>query len=561
MRPRWRLSDVDEASAAVLAVEVKVRPLVARILVARGVVGAERAARFLSPRLGDLRPPEGMADVPRALERLVRAVADREKVGIFGDYDVDGVTSAAVLASGLTAMGAAAVVPRAASRNSGYGLPPSAVTDFGDLGCSLIVTGDCGTSDLPALTLAKQRGIDVVVIDHHQVPDGESLAYALINPHRADDRFPFKGMASCGIAFYLMAALRTRLGVSAFDPRTLLDLVALGTIGDLVPLVEENRILVAAGLRQLSERRRPGLRALCELANLGEGPLSAEDASFRLTPRLNAAGRLGEAQLALDLLLCTEDGPAAALAATVDDRNRQRQVIQEQVWSEALAAAEPWADAPAVVVGGAGWHHGVVGIIAARLVDRFGKPAVVVGFDGDDGRGSARSAGGVDLFQALGACRQHLVRFGGHAGAAGLTVLPQNLEPFRSAFLEAVSARAAVTVALPIVVDGVVDLGDVDLLLAEELGRLGPFGVANSEPILAVPGVVATATRVVGQGHLQLSLSHSGSQGEAIAFNMADQDPGKGASLDLIATADLDTFRGVRRARLRVRHLVRRTTS
>jgi single-stranded-DNA-specific exonuclease len=390
---------------------------------------------------------------------------------------------------------------------------------------------------------------------------GESPAFALINPHRPDDRFPFKGLASCGIAFYLVASLRTRMASAAFDPRTLLDLVALGTVADLVPLVEENRILVAAGLRELGARRRPGLRALAALAGLDEPALSTEDVSFRLGPRLNAAGRLGEAQLALDLLLAADEAGGAALAAALDDRNRERREIQERVWSEVVAAAEPWAEAPAIVVGAAGWHPGVVGIVAARLVDRFRRPAVVIGFEGEEGRGSARTCDGVDLYQALAACREHLTRFGGHAAAAGLSLAPERLAGFRAAFAEAVGRhRPAGPASRALVVDGVVDLAEVDVYLAEELSRLAPFGVANGEPVLAVPGVVATATRVVGQGHLQLELGAARggrARGEAIAFNLADQDPGRGASLDLIGTADLETFRGTRRARLRVKHLVR----
>ncbi len=541
---------------AALAAEARLRPLTARVLVGRGILGAETAMKFLEPRLADLRRPEGMPDLPRALERLVAALGAGETIGVFGDYDVDGVTTAAVLASAFRAMGGK-VIPRAASRHAGYGVGVEDVARFAADGCRVLVTGDCGTSDHDALVAARERGIDVIVIDHHELPAAETPAYALINSRRPDDAFPFKGLASCGVAFYLAAALRTRLGAT-FDPRDLLDLVALGTIADLVPLTDENRILVAAGLKVLSARKRPGLAALAARAELMDGPITAHQAAFRLTPRLNAAGRLGEAQLALDLLLATP-ADAERLAAEIEEQNTERQRIQELVWIEARAQAAEQADAPAIVVGAEGWHHGVVGIIAARLVDGFARPAIAIGFKNGEGRGSARTIAGVNLFDALGACREHLTRFGGHAGAAGLSIARDRLDGFRSAFAAEAARQAAGRAATSAVeVDAEVALSDLDVAFAEELARLGPFGAANREPVFALRGVVARTTRVVGKGHLQLTLDHGGAMSDAIAFGQGGDDPGAGAVLDVLATAELDTFRGARRARLRVTKLARR---
>src|SRR5262245_58908644 len=536
---------------------MRIRPLTARLLVARGIAEADLAARFLDPRLSNLRPPDGMADLPRALERLVAALAAGETIGVFGDYDVDGVTTAAILTSALRAFGGK-VVARAASRHAGYGLGVDDVTRFADGGCRVLVTGDCGTSDHDALRAARARGIDTIVIDHHELPEGETAAYALVNSRRPDDAFPFKGLASCGVAFYLAAALKTRLG-AAFDPRELLDLVALGTIADLVPLVAENRILVAAGLQRLSARKRPGLAALATRAELEGGRITAHDAAFRLTPRLNAAGRLGEAQLALDLLLAG-DADAERLAGGLDDPNTERQRVQELVWKEALAQAvlQVEEQAAALVVGAEGWHPGVVGIIAARLVDRFGRPAIAIGFRDGEGRGSARTIAGVNLFDALARCADHLTKFGGHAGAAGLSIAIGQLDAFRAGFAaEAARQLGAARPSLALAVDAEVSLRDLDLGFAEELARLAPFGVANREPLFALSGVTARATRVVGKDHLQLTLDHGGTTGEAIAFGFAGADPGAGARVDLVATAELDTFRGIPRARLKVSKLAR----
>ncbi len=556
----WQAQPIDEARAAALAAEIGVRRLTAAILLGRGLGDSARASRFLAPRLADLRRPEGMADLERTLDRLVQALERRERIAIFGDYDVDGVTTAAVLASTLGALGGD-VIARVASRRAGYGVGPDDVSRFADEGCRLLVTGDCGTSDHEALALARSRGLDAIVIDHHQVPSGETAAFALINPHRPDDRFPFKGLASCGVAFYLAGALRTRLAVDAtrFDPRDLLDLVALGTVADLVPLVDENRILVAAGLRVASSRKRPGLRALAALAGIEpEEPITAEHVSFRLAPRLNAAGRLGEAQLALDLLLATDDATADRLASELDERNRQRQMIQEQVWTEALAACELLETDAALVVGAEGWHPGVVGIIAAKLVEKYARPAIVIGFESGQGRGSARTVPGFNLYEALVACAPHLVRYGGHAAAAGMSLTIERLDAFRRAFVREAELHLGSATRPPVVVDAVVELHELDLHIAEELGRLAPFGAANAQPIFALPGVTAESTRLVGQGHLMLTLRHRGATGDAIAFGMGDRDPGQGACVDLVASAELDTFRGNRRARLKVKHLYRR---
>jgi single-stranded-DNA-specific exonuclease len=554
--PGWEAVAVDDLVASALAAELKVRPLTARILLGRGLGEAGVAEKFLTPRLADLRPPEGMADLGKAIERLVAALAAGETIGVFGDYDVDGVTTAAVLATTFRALGGK-VVARCASRDAGYGLGPDDVARFAADGCRVLVTGDCGTSDHEALRAARARGLDVIVIDHHQLPEGDSEAFALINPRRPDDAFPFKGLASCGVAFYLAAALRTRLRdrFPAFDPRELLDLVALGTIADVVPLVAENRILVAHGLRALTARKRPAIAALASKAELEAGAITAHDVGFRFAPRLNAAGRLGEAQLALDLLLAPDAATAARLADELEDKNVERQRIQELVWAEALAAAAEHETAPAIVVGQEGWHPGVVGIIAARLVDKFARPAVVVGFRGGEGRGSARTVPGFDLFAALARSSEHLARFGGHAAAAGMSVTADKLDAFRGQFAAAIRAQAAGASAPAVRVDAVVRLGDLDLPFAEELARLQPFGAANAEPVFAVRGVTTQATRVVGQGHLQLTLMDRGAFAEAIAFGMADRDPGTGAAVDLLTTAELDTFRGARRARLKVRHL------
>jgi single-stranded-DNA-specific exonuclease len=563
MGQAWRLRPANDESTRDLAAGLGVRALTARILVARGFASPDSATRFLSPRLSDLRPPDGIADLTRAIDRIVRALDGREQVGVFGDYDVDGTTSAAILILLLRGLGLE-VVARMARRASGYGFSPGDAQAFVEQGCTLVLTSDCGTSDHEALRLCRAANVDVIVIDHHHVPSGDSPAHALLNPHRADDTFSFKGLASCGVAFYLAAAVRTRLRAAgssladALDPRAWLDLVALGTIADLVPLTDENRILVAAGLRELSQLRRPGLAALAELAGLAPGSIGATEVSFRLAPRLNAAGRLGDAQLALDLLLAPDRARGQDAAVGLEDLNRERQRVQERVWNEAAGQAQSYVDEPALVLGAEGWHQGVVGIVAAKLVDKYRKPAVVVGFSEGQGRGSARTFGGFDLYQALSGCREHLTAFGGHPMAAGVSLAHAHLAPFRAAFGQAAAAHfAAANAAAPIEVDAVASLADFDMAQVEELTRLAPFGTDNSEPLFVVRGVTVSHTRVVGSSHLQLTLAHGHVTSDAIAFGMGEQDPGPGARLDVIGCAELDEYRGKRKIRLRLRHFTR----
>lgn len=563
MAEAWRVRPADEAEARSLAAGLGLRTLTARVLTSRGLNRPEVASRFLSPKLSDLRPPQGMADLDRAIERIVFALAKSEKVAVFGDYDVDGLTSAAILVLLLRALGLD-VVARMARRASGYGFSPSDAAAFVEQGCSLVLTGDCGTSDRESLSYCRDRGVDVVVIDHHHVPTDERLAFAMLNSHRADDTFSFKGLASCGVAFYLAAAVRSHLRAQGhpaseqLDPRAWLDLVALGTIADLVPLTDENRIMVSAGLRELSSLRRPGMAALVDVAGIPRGTLSATDISFRIAPRLNAAGRLGDAQRALDLLLARDANEARVLAADLDELNRERQRVQERIWNEAVASADKWSDAPALVLGEEGWHQGVVGVVAAKLVEKYRKPTVVIGFQGGQGRGSARTVGGFDLYQGLSKCRQHLTVFGGHSAAAGVSLVRERLDDFRAAFVEAAQAHfAGAAVEEPLDVDVVANLADLDMAQAEELERLAPFGIANSEPLIAVPGVVARGTRVVGSSHLQLTLVQGATVVDAIAFGMGEKDPGQGARLDVVGVAEVDQFRGQRKFRLRLRHLLR----
>ncbi len=563
---------LDEVAAERLARELRVHRVTARCLVGRGVGDAAAARTFLDPKLNLLRRPEGdrgMAGFAVAADRLTVAVLRNESIAVFGDYDVDGVTTCALLTGFLRSCGAR-VVGRVARRDEGYGFSAAAAAELLAGRPTLIITGDCGTSDQATIATARAAGADVVVVDHHTVPVTGAVhpATALVNPHRADSAFPFRGMASVGISFYLAAAVRTRLRAQGWfvrrtepDPRDLLDLVAVGTVADLVPLHGENRILVAAGLKLLAERKRPGLAALLTAAGLdgGDKPIDEKAIAWKLAPRLNAPGRLGDAAPSLDLLLASAD-EATARAETLEIANQTRRAVQDQAVAEALAALGDADPGPAIVVASDAWPSGVVGIVAAKLVDRFRRPAFVIAIDrvSGIGRGSARAPAGVNLYQALGRCAPMLERFGGHAAAAGLTVRASEVDRLREALGSAVLAEGSGPVAA-VAADAEVRLSDVDERLVGELGGLAPFGQENAAPLLIVRGAEVRVTRRVGDGsHLKLEVADaSGTIRSAIGFGLGDRDPGVGARVDLAFVPGVSSWNGRTRVELELKDLER----
>jgi single-stranded-DNA-specific exonuclease len=553
-----------------LTVALGVRPITARCLAARGILDPVLARAYLDPKLAELRPPAGLAGLSRAVDRLCRAVCAGERVGCFGDYDVDGVTTAALMTGFLRKLGTAACV-RVARRDAGYGFGETDARWFAEQGCQLVVTGDCGTSDEASIRLAAGLGIDVVVIDHHTVPAGEGAgahpAFALINPLRADSTFPFRGMASVGLAFYVMQRVRTRLRELGFfsarpepDLREWLDLVAVGTVADLVPLSGENRILTHWGLRRLGERRRPGLAALLARAGVGlDQPIDERVIGWKIAPRINAPGRLGDAEPALALLLAEDRAAAEAAADVLERANVERRTEQDRVTAEALAQLGGADPGPAVVVAGRGWPSGVVGIVAARLVDIYRRPAFVIAVDDATGmgRGSARTAGEVNLYRAHERAAPHLVRYGGHAAAAGLTVRASSIDALREALWQAITEGGAVVANGNAADAEVVSLGEVDERLADELGSLAPFGKGNEQPILVGRGFKVRDSRKVGDGaHLKLVLEgQGGAVRGAIAFGKGDRDPGPGAVIDCAFSAGISTWGGGRSVELSIREL------
>jgi single-stranded-DNA-specific exonuclease len=528
--------------------------LTARVLAVRGLADPDEAQRFLEPRLDELPIPTDLAGLEPALSRLARAVRSSERVAVFGDYDADGVTAAAVAVEVLASLGLD-VKPWLANRFEwGYGMPPAVIDQIVDEGRTLALVVDCGTSDVDALQRARERGLDVIVVDHHPPTADLPLVVALINPHREGCGFLDKGLASVGLVFYLMAALRTRLEAD-LDLRAVLDLVAIGTIADVAPMTRANRTLVRKGLERLGRRARPGIDALLASARITSQP-TAEAVAFKLGPRINAAGRLGNPTLALDLLLARDAKAAGAAAAALGRLSRERRLIQEQI----LAAAEPEAlrqaaaGVSAILVAGEGWHQGVIGVVAARFCDDFGMPAGVVGVVDGVGHGSLRAPPGYDLHRALAACEAHLTRSGGHAAAAGFMVKASELEPFAASFRRAIEAQRSDPGAepAPLSIDALLEPADLTLTAVVELERLGPFGPGNLEPVLAFRGARVVSSSSRKGGHLGLRLDCGGTQVEAFGPAMSTDWPADAASLDVAFHLHRNSYRGIEYVELRL---------
>lgn len=516
MRPRlWIFPDISIDDRQGLVRALSISHVTASILLARGVSSSRVANQWLQREAGSLHDPFLLPDIETGIERLRRACATHELVCFYGDYDVDGMSATSLYLTFFRSIGLRAFAYIPHRTQEGYGLNAAAITHLRAQGVSLLVTSDCGTTSHREIALAASLGMDVLVTDHHQTDEAIPPARAVMNPHRRDAVYPFPALCSAALAYKVSEAYQMRYGGSRALLDGQLDLVALATVADVVPLIDENRVFVREGLARITAGDRPGLRALKRVASI-DRPCTTGTLSFKLVPRLNAAGRLDHAMLGVELLTSEQDGPAQALAERLDALNRARQRIEDAVLRELEAGLPSSGTDSAVVAWSRGWHLGVVGIVAARMVDRYHRPAVVLSVDERGiGKGSVRSIPGFDAYAALAECRDLLEAFGGHPGAAGLTIREDRLLAFRDRFQAVASKHEAVRSDPTLHVDAEVQLSQVDLGLIRELDRLHPFGAGNPEPTLAVRNLKVLDARVVGVGHLKLTVR----QGNSFPFS------------------------------------------
>jgi single-stranded-DNA-specific exonuclease len=548
--PRWVLTaSADPAATRALAGALSIPEPLAALLVQRGLGSAELAKAFLRPDLERLSDPHCWADMPAALELLARAVRERRPILVHGDYDVDGQCAAAMLTRILRSAGATvhAFVPHRI--RDGYDFGPAGLAEAQRLGAGLIVTCDCGITAVEAVKAARAAGIDVIVTDHHLPGDELPPANAVLDPQRPDCKSEDKSLCGTGVAFKLAQALVQVLGLSPNLPLHFLDYVALATIADVVPLVGENRTLVRHGLKMLADSRWVGLRALVEAAGLTGRRLRAAHVGFILGPRLNAAGRIGDANDGLRLLLTENPQEAAALARELETINARRQQMDQQILDEAVELVDKTlhpSDA-AIVLGADTWHPGVIGIVASRLVERYGRPTFLVGWDGDTGRGSGRSIAGFDLHGALLRVGVHLEKYGGHTMAAGFTVKRDRFDGFRAAFLALAGELLTPDDLAPCQrVDLELPLASVSEDLERLMRHLEPCGAGNPAPVFGVRNARAVGPRRVGANHLRFTLDDGSGVLPAIGFRWADVVPQDwlGQPLDVAFRLERDEWRG-----------------
>lgn len=570
--PRWVLPrPVDAAAVGVLREALHLPEPLCRLLCARGFVDVDAAKRFLRPRFDQLHEPSLMRDLDVAVDRLERAIACGETILIHGDYDVDGMATTALLVRALRAMGAQVVpfIPRRIE--DGYDLSEAGVRAAIACGAGLVLTADCGTNARSAVAALTAAGIDVIVTDHHlpsgPVPD----CVAVLNPRRDGCEYPDKDLAAAGVAFKLAQALARRLGAPPASIVALLDLVALATVADVAPLRGENRVFVRYGLRALADSPNLGLRAMLRASGLEGKPLTAGRVGFVLAPRLNAVGRLGHGLHGVELLTTDQASEAARLARDGEELNRRRQDLDRAAFAQAAAQVErlPLDSTYGIVLASDDWHPGVIGIVASRLVEEFGRPTVLIALAGDEGRGSGRSNAVFDLHEGLAACRDLLVRFGGHRAAAGVTVLRTQVAAFAERFNAVAQARLSPDdLAREVRVDLELGLGDVTTEVEAMLRHFEPFGVGNPTPaVLARDVRVAVAPRRIARDGLRFRLQDGGKEAgssagtdqdgdgvEAVAWGLADRaaELAVGHAVDVVFRIERDEWGGEQRLQARV---------
>ncbi len=559
MRKLWRVKDSSPDIQRELTSSLGISAITAQLLVNRGITDPKLARDFLNSSLSSCHDPFLLKDMDKAVSRIKKAISSKERILVYGDYDVDGMTGVAVLFSALKRLGANAGTYIPNRIEEGYGLNLGAVKKAHKDGIGLIVTVDCGITSFKEVDSAAALGIDIVVTDHHEILNGKiPRAFAVINSLQEGCHYPFKHLAGVGIAYKLVKALYEG---TSFFAEEFLDLVSLGTVADIVPIVGENRVFTKYGLSELNKRGRTGLKALIDMSGLDGKEISSSHIGFILGPRINAMGRTGSPQKALDLLLADDENIAKDLARMLDTENRNRQKIEARILDEALSKVEREVNFKhhrVIVLASEDWHPGVIGIVASRIADRFYRPAIMISLDGKYGKGSGRSIDGFHLFDYLFRCKDCLVGFGGHESACGITIEKENIGRFREMINEASSKDIDEAVFSPkLDIDMDIPLNMLNEQVIKEIDSLSPFGPENPRPVLSSRNlVVKDGPRHIGKGGFKLWVTDNKITCEAISFSKGSLDlPKLGSGIDLAYIPSINNWQGVQSIQLELRDI------
>jgi single-stranded-DNA-specific exonuclease len=565
MNLKWQFIEaVPDEAVQRLAHEANVPPIIARVMLNRGIESKPAALEFFRTDLSRLHDPFLMKDMKAAVARLSAALDRKEKILIYGDYDVDGITGTALLKLAFRHLGFEIPHYIPDRLRDGYGITRRGVDLAKEQGVTLIVSVDCGVSAREEIAYARSHGIDFIVCDHHQPGPQLPPARALLNPKRSDCPYPFKELAGVGVAFKLLHALFLHLEQNLEELYRHLDLAAVGSTADIVPLVDENRVFVKAGLEQINQTSNVGLRALLQVCGIALGTINTGNIVFILAPRINAVGRMGDANRAVSLLTTEDAAQAMEIARVLEMENRERRSVDDETYREALqiieAECDPGRDLVFVLQKEA-WHTGVIGIVASRVVEKFYRPTIMISTQNGMGKGSARSIPGFDLYKALRECEQHLVAFGGHKYAAGLSIKTEHIAALRGQ-LQTVASRILTKESLTprLLLDGEIRLNEIDARFMKFLNALAPYGPQNMRPAFVTRGLrVVGNPQIVGNNHLRFHVTQDDRRLDCIGFSLGDLRPrlmdGRGDNVDLAYLVEENTWQGRTTIQLRVKDI------
>lgn len=561
MNKKWQLYEINEEEVEKIENKYKINKLLATILVNRNIKEPKDIRLFLKPTREDFHDPYLIKDMEIAVQRIIKAINNKEKVTIYGDYDVDGITSITVLKSFLSDIGLECESYIPDRLEEGYGLNKNAIDSILKKGCDLMITVDCGISGNEEIDYANSLGIETIVTDHHEPGDKLPNAIAVIDNKRKDSTYPFRELAGVGVVFKLIQALGIKLGLKEETYLKYLDIVCLGTISDIVPLVDENRVIAKLGLMLVQQTRNIGLRSI--INSSGYKKVDSTTISFGVAPRVNACGRMGMAEEALNLFLSKNINEVNELTKRLNEHNSLRQSIEKQIFEEVLKQIEEndLDKHKVIVLGGKNWHHGVIGIVSSKVTEMYFKPSILLSFEEDGiGKGSGRSIPGFDLHEALTKCGQIIEKFGGHSMAIGITLKKDKFEEFKNKF-EQIAIDEHIERIVPIIkIDAKINLDDINKEMVESLKQLEPFGEANKMPIFLFKNLKIDSIRALSEGkHLKLTLKDNNNIINAIGFNigkLADEYR-IGDKIDVVGTLEINTFNGVDNLQINIKDIMK----